>query len=87
VKGVLMKFLVIRSSQGPVSKTRPCQRAIRGPEAKAWPGEYQWFVELGSLEELIAFLNDNGGALGLFRPEEGEECPVIEIFDEDQEEP
>src|SRR3712207_6891645 len=41
-----------------------------GPEAVAWPGEYQWFIELGTLEELMALLNESGGGLGLFAPEE-----------------
>jgi hypothetical protein len=80
-----MKFLISRASQGAVSKDPPCKGAARGPEALAWPGEYQWFIELGNLESLIAFLNENGGGLGLFSPEDGEECPVIEIFDDDQE--
>jgi len=79
-----MKFLVSRSSQGAVSKKPPCKRAVRGLEAEAWPGEFTWFVELNSLEELTAFLRDNGGAVGLFTPEEGEEYPVIEIFDDDE---
>jgi hypothetical protein len=79
-----MKFLVSRASQGAVSKESPCQRAVRGPEASGWPGEYEWFVELDTLEDLLAFLYANGGGLGLFAPEEGEEHPAIEIFDEDQ---
>ena len=79
-----MKFHVSRSSQGAVSKGPPCAGAVRGPEASAWPGEHQWFVEFGSLEELVAFLEKNGGALGLFSPEDGEEHPVLEIFDEDE---
>jgi hypothetical protein len=79
-----MRFLVTRTSQGAVSKESPCQRAIRGPEARAWPGEYQWFVELGSLEDLVAFLDQNGGGLGLFAPEEDEAYPTIEIFDDDE---
>jgi hypothetical protein len=78
-----MKFQVCRASQGAVSKAPPCRGAVRGPEAKAWPGEYAWFVELATLEELIAFLDENGGALGLFTPEEGEEAPAIEIFDDE----
>ena len=81
-----MKFLISRSSQGPVSRDPPCKGAVRGPEATAWPGEYQWFIELGTLEELTSFLNETGGALGLFAPEEGEEHPAIEIFDEDPDE-
>lgn len=80
-----MKFLVCRSTQGAVSKGPPCKGAIRGPEAAAWPGEYQWYIELASLEELTAFLEENGGGLGLFSPEEGEDCPVIQIFDDDEE--
>ena len=56
--------------------------AVRGPEATAWPGEYTWFVELNSLEELGRFLDDNGGGLGLYSAEEGEGHPVIEIFDD-----
>jgi hypothetical protein len=81
-----MRFLVTRSSEGAVSKKPPCKGAVRGPEAKAWPGEYQWFIELGTLEELVAFLNANGGGLGVFAPEEGEEHPTLEIFDEDEDE-
>ena len=81
-----MKFLVSRSSQGAVSKEPPCPGAIRGPEAEAWPGEYVWFIELGTLEDLLGFLQATGGALGLFTPEEGEDYPAIEIFDEDEDE-
>ena len=81
-----MKFLVSRSSEGAVSKRPPCKGAVRGPEAPAWPGEYQWLVELGSLDELLAFLKANGGALGLYIPEEGEDHSVIEILDEDENE-
>lgn len=79
-----MRFLVCRASQGAVSKKPPCQGAVRGPEAPAWPGEYQWFLDVGSLDDLIAFRDANGGGLGLFTPEEGEDYPVIEIFDEDE---
>jgi hypothetical protein len=81
-----MKFLISRASQGPVSKHPPCIEAIRGPEAKAWPGDYLWFVELNTLEDLLQFLNTHGGGLGLWSAEEGEEYPQIEIFDEDEEE-
>jgi hypothetical protein len=80
-----MRFIVTRSSEGAVSKGPPCRGAVRGPEAPAWPGEYQWFVELSGLEDLLAFLNENGGGLGLFAPEEGEEHPVLEIFDDEEE--
>jgi hypothetical protein len=79
-----MKFLVSRASQGPVSKHAPCPGAVRGPEAPAWPGEYEWFIELNSLEELVRFLDETGGALGLYAPEEGEVHHTIEIFDEDE---
>jgi hypothetical protein len=79
-----MKFLVSRASQGAVSKRPPCQGAVRGPEAAAWPGEYPWFVELNSLEDLMKLLDANGGAMGVFAPEDGEDHPVIEIFDEDE---
>jgi hypothetical protein len=77
-----MRFLVTRSSQGSVSRDPPCRGAVRGPEAGAWPGEYPWYLDLNRLEDLVAFLNENGGALGLFSPEEGEAYPVLEIFDE-----
>jgi len=80
-----MKFQVSRASEGTVSKAPPCKDAIRGPEAAAWPGEYQWFVELNSLDELMTFLEQTGGGLGLFSPEEGEDNPSIEIFDDDEE--
>jgi hypothetical protein len=79
-----MRFLVNRASQGAVSKDPPCSGAIRGPEAKAWPGDFQWFLELDTLANLIALLNSTGGGLGLFAPEEDEDYPVIEIFDEDE---
>jgi hypothetical protein len=79
-----MKFRVCRASGGVVSKQPPCKGAVRGPEAKAWPGEYEWFVELTGLEDLMRFLGANGGALGLYTPEEGEDQPEIEIFDEDE---
>jgi hypothetical protein len=79
-----MKFYVSRASQGAVSKNPPCIAAVRGPEAEVWPGEYQWFVELKSLEELTAFLEQTGGALGLFAPGDGDEYASIEIFDDDE---
>jgi hypothetical protein len=79
-----MKFLVTRSSEGAVSKKPPCKGAVRGSEAAAWPGEFEWFVELATLEELVAFLHANGGGVGLFAPEEGEEHPALEIFDDDE---
>jgi hypothetical protein len=81
-----MKFLICRASTGAVSKDPPCKGAVRGPEAPAWPGEFQWFVEIDSLEELVRFLNREGGGLGLFAPEEGEDHPVLEIFDDDEDE-
>ena len=81
-----MRFLVNRASQGSVSSERPCPGAVRGPESAAWPGEYQWFLDLDSLEEMLSFLERSGGALGLYSPEEGEDRPVIEILDEDAEE-
>jgi hypothetical protein len=79
-----MKFLVSRASQGAVSKGPPCKGAVRGSESRAWPGEFQWFMELSTLEELVAFLDETGGALGLFAPEPGEEAPMIQIFDDDE---
>lgn len=79
-----MTFLIGRASQGAVSNKPPCKGAVRGPESVAWPGEYQWFLKLNTLEDLVAFLDDNGGALGLFTPEEGEDHPVLEIFDDDE---
>jgi hypothetical protein len=79
-----MRFQVCRASEGSVSKKPPCKGAVRGSEAPAFPGEFAWFVELTTLDELAAFLDKNGGALGLFAPEEGEEGPVIEIFDDDE---
>jgi hypothetical protein len=84
---IRMKFIVSRASGGAVSKAPPFKGAVRGPQAKAWPGEYVWFIELNTLEDLIAFLNASGGALGLFSPEEGEgeEYAAIEIFDDDEE--
>jgi hypothetical protein len=81
-----MRFLVSRSSQGAVTREPPCRGAVRGPEASAWPGEFSWFVELDTLEGLIAFLNEQGGGLGLFSSEEGEVHPTIEIFDDDLDE-
>jgi hypothetical protein len=78
-----MRFLIARSSEGEVSKQPPCRGAVRGEPSPAWPGEYRWYVELNSLDELLALLNETGGALGLFAPEEGEDCPAIEVYDED----
>jgi hypothetical protein len=78
-----MKFVVNRTLEGGVSKKPPCPGAVRGPESPAWPGEYQWFVELATLEELLAFLDRNGGAMGIFSPEDGEEYPAIEIYEEE----
>jgi hypothetical protein len=77
-----MKFLVSRSSEGTVSKDPPCEGAVRGHESAAWPGEYEWFVELNSLEELVQFLERTGGGLGLWAPEEGTQFPELEIFEE-----
>ena len=84
-KGEAMRFMVSKDSQGAISRETPCPGAVRGPEAEAWPGEYTWFLELNSLDELIALLNEQGGALGLFAPEEGEAYPAIEIFDDQDE--
>jgi hypothetical protein len=81
-----MKFSVTRSSVGAVSKRPPVKGAIRGPESPVWPGEFEWHVELNTLEDLLAFLKKAGGGIGLFVPEQDEEFPVIEIFDEDEEE-
>jgi hypothetical protein len=81
-----MTFVICRASQGAVSKRPPCRGAVRGPESEAWPGEYQWTIELRSLEDLTKLLDDVGGGLGLFAPEPGEPHPVIEIFDDDQDE-
>jgi hypothetical protein len=81
-----MKFQVYRASQGAVSKGPPCKGAVRGPESPAWPGEYPWLIELGTLEDLVSFLNESGGGLALFSPEEGEEHLAIEILDDDEEE-
>lgn len=81
-----MVFLLSRTSHGVVSKDPPCKGAKRGPESKAWPGEYQWLIELKTLDELVALLHETGGGLGLFAPEEGEDHPVLEIFDDDDEE-
>lgn len=80
-----MKFQVSRASLGAVSQDAPCRGAVRGPDSRAWPGEYQWFVELNTLEDLMALLRETGGGLGVFSPEEDEVYPVIEIFDEDEE--
>jgi hypothetical protein len=79
-----MMFLVYRASAGTLSRTSPCPGAVRGPESAAWPGEYPWFLEVASLEELMAFLERSGGAIGLFSPEEDEEYPAIEIFDDEE---
>lgn len=79
-----MKFQISRASEGAVSKGPPCPGAVRGPESPAWPGEYQWLVEVGTLDDLMALLQRTGGALGLFAPEEGEDQPALEIFDDDQ---
>ncbi len=79
-----MKFLVTRASEGAVSKKPPCKGAVRGAASPAWPGEFEWFVELGSLDELLAFLNANGGGLGLFAPQADEEHPALQIFDDDE---
>jgi hypothetical protein len=79
-----MKFQVSRTSLGQVSPHAPCAGAIRGSEPTAWPGEHVWYLELQTLDDLQAFLEKNGGALGLFSPEEGEKHPTIEIFDDDE---
>jgi hypothetical protein len=81
-----MTFLINRASEGAVSKRSPCKGAVRGPESPAWPGEYQWFIELNSLDDLIGLLEETGGGMGLFTPEEDEQYPVLEIFDEDEQE-
>lgn len=79
-----MKFRVSRASWGVVSKQPPCKGAMRGPEAKAWPGEYEWFIEFNGLDDLLKFLTAVGGALALYSAEEGEGGPEIEILDEDE---
>jgi hypothetical protein len=81
-----MKYLIFRASQGAVSKDPPCPGAVRGEQAPAFPGEYEWFVELNTLDALLTLLYRMGGGLGLFAPEEDEEVPAIEIIEEDEEE-
>jgi hypothetical protein len=77
-----MRFQVSRSSSGVLSEHPPCRGAVRGPESAAWPGQYPWFLDLDTLDDLVAFLDANGGAVGLFAPEEGEEHVVLEIYDD-----
>ena len=77
-----MRFLVGRTSQGAVSKDPPCPGAVRGREAPAWPGEYEWYLELAGLDDLVRLLNESGG-LALWAPEEGDAHPAIEILDEE----
>jgi hypothetical protein len=79
-----MRFLVCRASQGAVSKKPPCKGAVRGEESRAWPGEFEWFVELATLDDLLRFLHETGGAVGVYAPEPGEACHSIEILDEDE---
>jgi hypothetical protein len=79
-----MRFQISRASQGAVSTQPPCLGAVRGPESGAWPGEYEWFVDVGSLDALVRLVTDVGGGVGLFAPEEGEEHPVLQIFDDDE---
>jgi hypothetical protein len=81
-----MRFLINRASQGAVSKDPPCKGALRGEEAPAFPGEFEWLIELNTLDQLLALLRETGGGLGLFSPEEHEQHPVLEIFDEDEQE-
>ena len=64
-----MKFLISRASEGAVSSRPPCKGAVRATEPTAWPGEHLWYVEVDSLEGLMALLDEAGGALGLFSPE------------------
>jgi len=80
-----MKFQVSRQSQGAVSKNPPCAGAERGPESPAWPGEYEWLIEVDSLDALMAFVEKHDGAIGLFTPEEDETHPTLEIFDDEEE--
>jgi hypothetical protein len=82
-----MRFLIYRASQGSTSKGPPCEGAVRGPEESAWAGEYPWYIEIASLEELMRLLQESGGGLGLFAPEEDEKHPAVEIFDDDEDEP
>ncbi len=79
-----MRFQISRSSEGSVSKTPPVAGAVCGPEAPAFPGEYVWFVEVNSLDELVHLLDEHGG-LVLWSAEEGEGLPVIEIPDDEDE--
>jgi hypothetical protein len=80
-----MKFCVYRASASSVSKDPPCAGAVRGPEAEAWPGEYLWFIDFANLNDLVHFIEMNGGGIGVFSAQEvGEEHPAIEIFDDDQ---
>jgi hypothetical protein len=84
-RGKAMKFSVTRSSEGAVSKAPPVPGAIRGRESSAWPGEFEWHIEVNTLEELLALLRKTACGIGLFVPEQGEEFPVIEIFDDSEE--
>jgi hypothetical protein len=77
-----MRFQVCRASEGSVSQDAPVPGAVRGPVAPVFPGEYVWFLEVTTLEELVAFLDEHGG-LVLWSAEEGEGFPVLEIIDEE----
>src|SRR5262249_61951643 len=78
-----MRFLINRASEGAVSKQPPCKGAVRGPESPAWPGEYQWLIEVDSLEALITLLDETGGGGGPFSPPGGEENPPPPILSAD----
>lgn len=80
----MMRFQVCRLSEGAVSKRPPCNGAVRGSASPAWPGEFEWFIELATLEELMALLEKTGGALSLFTPEPGENFPILQVLDEEE---
>jgi len=76
-----MRFQVMHSAEGSVSKEPPVPGAVRGPEAPAFPGEFLWYLELESLDDLIRLLDQHGGLM-LWSADEGEGHPVVEIPDE-----
>lgn len=55
-----MKFIVTRTSQW--DNEKPCENAKLDNEVNLW-GDKQWYIEINTIEELMAFKQEVGFAI------------------------
>lgn len=75
-----MKFEVTRSSNCPEPYEAPCEGAVLETVGDGWP---RWYIELHTLEELVAFKDLVGTELIIKDAAyHSGEMPCIEIYDD-----